>query len=61
MPLSSYQCSACLKHFDAFVRFGRQDEPGPPCPQCGSADTKFNPLPAGDDVCPVGLGAEAIK
>jgi putative FmdB family regulatory protein len=36
VPIYDYSCVACEERFDELLRF---DDPAPPCPSCGSAET----------------------
>jgi len=39
MPLYEYQCQDCQESFEKIVRFSEADLL-PPCPNCGSKDTR---------------------
>ncbi|NPV42185.1 MAG: zinc ribbon domain-containing protein [Anaerolineae bacterium] len=39
MPLYEYQCKNCNESFEKIVRFSEAEQL-PPCPNCGSTDTR---------------------
>jgi len=39
MPLYEYHCQNCSEEFEKIVRFSEADRM-PPCPTCGSTDTR---------------------
>lgn len=46
MPMLDFKCGTCDKEFEAYRSVhaevsGNQDEPGPACPTCGGATTRF--------------------